>query len=532
MQDWLLAQADVRPHAIALVCEGESLTYAQLHARAGSVTARLRGLGVQRGDRVALLPSNSAEAVVAIHAISKIGATMVLLNARLTAAELDAQLACVNARVLLCMRETGALANSLTSSVEHRVVVDHVDHIETLHPERQSKDASLPNQMVSGEINLEDDACILFTSGTSGTPKAAVLTWGNLWHSAMSSAYRIGVLPNDRWLCVLPLFHVGGLSIVLRSCLYGTTVDLRRKFDAMEIDAALRKEPITLISLVPTMLHRLLDVRTNLPKVELAQTRGLTENLREVYPTLRLALLGGAAANDDLMRRAHTASIPVATTYGLTEATSQVCTALPEDALRKPASVGKPLLFMQVRVIDAEGNDVPVNTEGEVIVRGPTEMRGYLDDEAATQQTIRGGWLHTGDFGTLDDDGDLYILQRRSDLIVSGGENIYPAEVEAVLQSHPAVSECLVVGIDSAEWGQSVAALVVATALVSERELMDFVRERIAAFKSPRIIRFVDALPMNAAGKLDRAAAKLSLTLALSHPSILRQAQDAQEERE
>jgi O-succinylbenzoic acid--CoA ligase len=478
MQDWLSAQAMARPQGLAMVCDGESLTYHDLDTRAGQAAAGLRARGVGRGDRVALLPSNSIEAVVAIHAIARTGATLVLLNTRLTAAELNAQLVRVNARALLFTSETQEIAKRLDVCVEHAMLVNDVE-------------ARYAAQLQLGDINLGAEGCILFTSGTSGTPKAAVLTWGNFWHSALASAYRIGVLPHDRWLCVLPLFHVGGLSIVLRSCLYGTAIDLRRTFDAVELDAALRTEPITLVSLVPTMLHRLLDVKQ--PDT--------------TYAALRLVLLGGAAASSELMARAQAADIAIATTYGLTEATSQVCTALPVDALRKPASVGKPLPFTQVRVIDPAGNDAPPNTEGEVIARGPTVMRGYLDDDVSTARAIQDGWLHTGDIGKFDDEGDLFILQRRSDLIVSGGENVYPADVEAALRQHPSVVDCLVIGVDSAEWGQQVAALVVASTPLNERDLVDFARARIAGYKVPRMVRFVDALPLNASGKPDRKQA-------------------------
>ena len=481
MQDWLSAQAYARPDGIALICDDETLTYRELDTRAAHVAAWLVGQGVQRGERVALLPANDVESVAAIHAVARLGATLVLLNTRLTTSEIEAQIERVKPRVVL--------QTPLQMTGFRNVLV--------------AKRKGFKKLVISnpGEIDLNDDACILFTSGTSGVPKAAVLTWSNFWHSALASAYRIGTLPTDRWLCTLPLFHVGGLSIILRACLYGIAVDLRHKFDAPTIHAALASEPITLISLVPTMLYRLLDARDKQP----AQ-----------YPSLRLVLLGGAAADDELMHRALAATIPIATTYGLTEATSQVCTALPEDAARKPNSVGKPLPFAQVRVVDADDNDLPRGDIGEVIVRGPTVMRCYLDDDEATRRVLKDGWLHTGDMGYLDEDGDLFIVQRRSDLIVSGGENVYPAEVEGVLRQHPAVADCLVVGIDSAEWGQQVAALVVARLPVSERELNEFVRARIAAYKVPRVISFVDALPMTASGKPDRVVARTALTPTLT----------------
>ena len=243
------------------------------------------------------------------------------------------------------------------------------------------------------------------------------------------------------------------------------------------------------------MLHRLLE-----------QRRG------KVWPSsLRHILLGGAAATPELLAAAHATGAPVATTYGLTEAASQVATMRPEDVIHKPGSVGKALMFTKVRVVDEAGNTLPPTEKGEIVVRGPTVMAGYYKNPDATAQVIRttaqgARELYTGDLGYLDADGDLWPIQRRSDLIVSGGENIYPAEVEAVLRQHPAVADLCVVGLPDPDWGQSVAALVACHAGVqlTDAELMTFGRECLAGYKQPRLIRFVDRLPQTASGKIER----------------------------
>jgi O-succinylbenzoic acid--CoA ligase len=345
----------------------------------------------------------------------------------------------------------------------------------------------------SAAHSLNRPFAIVHTSGTSGQPKGAVLSYNNVFSSAMSSAYRIGHLPDDRWLCVLPLYHVGGLSILIRACLYGITVYLQERFDTTRVNQALCDEAITLVSLVPTMLYRLLD-------------EGTPEN----WQSLRLALIGGAATTPALMQRCIDAGVPIATTYGLSEAASQVATTLPGDAAAKPGTVGKPLMFTQVRVVDEHDDDMPPGEYGEVIVQGATVMQGYYGNPEATRETLRGGWLRTGDIGYLDDDGDLFLVQRRSDLIVTGGENVYPAEVEEALRQHPAIKDAAVIGVDDPEWGQRVAAAIVLheTDTLTADEVQSHSREHLAGYKIPRQIVFVDALPQTASGKIKRSAVR------------------------
>ena len=247
--------------------------------------------------------------------------------------------------------------------------------------------------------------------------------------------------------------------------------------------------------------------------------RLLDANVQAWNSRLRWILLGGEAAPAALINRCLAADIPVAASYGLSEASSQVATALPDLLRTKPGSVGKPLLFTRLRIINDAGRDAAAGTPGEVIVRGPTVTREYHNDNAASGDALRGGWLHTGDIGYLDADGDLHILQRRADLIVSGGENIYPAEVENVIRLHPAVEEAIVFGILDAQWGQSVAAIIEfrAGASVSAEEITDFARGRLAAYKIPRMIAFVDSLPRAASGKIQRREAQQAYSNAISH---------------
>jgi O-succinylbenzoic acid--CoA ligase len=308
-----------------------------------------------------------------------------------------------------------------------------------------------------------------------------MLTYGNFWASAAGSAFNMGVLPSDRWLAVLPMFHVGGLSILTRSAIYGTTAVIHAAFDEHAVNHALRYEGVTLLSLVATMLRRMLDA-----------------DGAPFPPSVRAVLVGGGPVSRDLLERALARGLPVLQTYGLTECTSQVSTLSPADAVSHTGSAGKPLVTTGLRV------DAPPGEPGEILVSGPTVTPGYWANPEATARAIRDGWLHTGDVGRIDADGFLYVLDRRDDLIVSGGENVYPAEVEGVLLQHPLIESAAVVGLPDAAWGHVVAAAVVARPGFSPEEAAAWMRTRLAAYKVPRTFHILDALPMTASGKIQR----------------------------
>ncbi|HRF49688.1 MAG TPA: o-succinylbenzoate--CoA ligase, partial [Anaerolineales bacterium] len=424
------------------------------------------------------------DSVVAVHAIARAGVVLVPLNTRLTTDELAWQITHVGARfVVVAGGEAPVLPEGVTAVLRGAWSVEReVSLRSTLHAPRSSSLAPRPSPL--------DIQSIVFTSGTSGRPKGALLSFANQFWSAMASALRIGVLPDDRWLCPLPLYHVGGQAIVWRSALYGTAMIVATSSRVEDLARDVREHAPTLISLVPTQLHRLLDLDA--------------DALRGV----RLVLLGGSAATPELMARAQAAGIRVAPTYGLTESGSQIATQRPEDALRKPGSVGKALPWSRIRVLTEAGVEAAPGTPGEIVIDGPTVFRGYWRDASATRSALRDGAFHTGDIGYVDDEGDLWVLQRRTDLIVSGGENVYPAEVEAVLARHPAVAQACVVGVADAEWGLRVAAAVVLApgATPTEAELITFARQSLAGYKVPRIVRFVEALPLTASGKVLRRA--------------------------
>ena len=314
-----------------------------------------------------------------------------------------------------------------------------------------------------------DVRTVIFTSGTTGEPKPVGLTDANHEASALGIAWALGVGPHDRWLCPLPLWHVGGLNILIRSAVYGTTAVLHDGFDVARVRESIESGEATLVSLVATMLRRLVDT-------------GLSE-----WPELRGALVGGGPVPRGLLEWAAEEGFPLLQTYGMTETCSQVATLAAEEALSHAGSAGRPLPGVELRIGDG----------GEILVRGEMVAPGAADAE---------GWLHTGDRGRVDERGFLYVEGRLDDMIVTGGENVAAAEVEDALLLHPAVADAAVGGRPDPEWGEAVVAFVVVARDVSDAELLDHCRARLAGFKVPKAVERRAELPRNAYGKLRRAA--------------------------
>jgi O-succinylbenzoic acid--CoA ligase len=471
---WLWERARREPDKLALLCGDEALSFAQLAERAELAGARLAGLGVRPGDRVALLMDSSVRTVELIHAAQRIGAALVPLNTRLAPPEIEALIRAARPRVVIHDPVYRGWLKDAASGTA--CLVESESGFESLKPAALEKLAPIRPDAVH---------TIIFTSGTTGTPKGAMLTNANHFATASAARENVGAEPFDRWLDFLPLYHVGGLSIILRSVIDGATVILHRGFDPHRANLAIRTHAVTLFSVVATMLARMLD-----------------DNGDEPYPpSLRCVLVGGGPVAPALVERAIRLGVPVAPTYGLTETASQVATARPEEVRLRGASCGRPLPGVSIRIEnpDAAGR-------GEVLVSAPSVMAGYFRDEDATRAAIREGWLHTGDIGHFDEEGCLHIDDRRSDLIVTGGENVYPAEVEAVLLAHPMVAEAGVYGLSDPLWGHRVEAAVVLrnAGSVGEAELRQWCSERLARFKVPKMIRFVGSLPRTASGKVRR----------------------------
>ncbi len=465
------AQALRAPHRLALVFESRRLSFAELDAEVAAWAGRLHRRGVGPGARVALLAANRVASVALLFAVGRLGAALAPLHARLTRPELVPLVQRLRPRLVLAEE---ALSERLPEA----------EHLEVLE-----RDPGVPPPDGPG-LALDDDWMVLFTSGTTGQPKGARLSLRAFLASAAASRANLGASPDDRWLCTLPLFHVGALAMAVRCAVDGAALVLHRRFDVEETVRALSQEAITHTSLVTRTLTLALDAGAR-------------------AGALRAVLVGGGPLPSALASRAHTVGLPVLQTYGLTEACSQVATERPAEA--DGVTAGPPLPGLSLRIVAAGGGTAGEGEAGEIQVRGPSLMAGYLGEPEASAQALAGGWLHTGDVGSLDGRGRLRVEARSFDLILSGGENVYPAEVEAVLGSHPGVAEAAVVGRADAAWGEVPVAAVVLRPGVSVDGLVEWARGRLASFKVPVAVVAMAALPRTATEKVDRVALRRAL---------------------
>ena len=491
MYDWLTHRARSTPDDLALINTNSEMrwSYSGLDAAVDETAGRLAALGIEPGDHVGMLLSTQLLSVCLIHAAQRLGLRLVPLNDRLTATELTTQIEHSNLAMLVCGADTEQLAVEAAGSTPVASVDDpqweEVKSFRAVEPE--------PVEPVDWE--LDDPQLMVFTSGSTGQPKAVVLTMGNLLSSAAASGFRLGVSPDDRWLLTLGLYHVGGIAPILRSTLYGTAVVLRDSFDPGGVADDIERYDVTVVSLVPTMLSEMLERRGTLSD------------------SLRAVLLGGAPAPDSLIERCRNYSIPVFPTYGMTETASQIATARPQQAFERTGTVGRPLMWTELTIVDDDGMPVETGERGEIVVSGPMVTSGYYGDVDANVDAFCEHGLRTGDIGYVSEHGYLHVLNRIDDRIISGGENIDPGEIVEVLRSHQDIDEAAVVGIEDETWGECVAALIVPrTEGLSEDMIESHCRERLAGYKLPRVIALTEALPRTASGTIKRPVVRQQLS--------------------
>ncbi|GIO24941.1 o-succinylbenzoate--CoA ligase [Oceanobacillus sp. J11TS1] len=467
---WLTKQENLSPNEIAIeLPDGTMLTFQQLANNSRQKAKQLAALHVKKGDHIAILSANCVDMAETIHACSYMEAVVVLLNTRLTATECRQQIE--DANVTLVITED--------TKQEKISDVQQISYAE-LNDLPAAKDIKLAE-----EIDLSNVFTMMFTSGTTGFPKAVQHTYGNHWWSATSSALNLGLHRDDKWLIPLPLFHVSGLSTMLKSVIYGMPIYLMEKFDVHLIHDAIMNKKVTIASVVTVMLQRLLKYLGD-----------------ERYPeAFRCMLLGGGPAPESLLLETKEKLIPVFQSYGMTETASQIVTLSPRDALEKIGSAGKPLFPAQLKISTNQPNEI-----GEILVKGPMVTPGYYRRKDANEKSFNEGWLSTGDIGYLDEEGFLYVVDRRSDLIISGGENIYPSEIENALLQIKGIQEAGVTGWQHREWGEVPIAFIVANQDIdiTKEFVHTSLKERLASYKLPKEYHFMDQLPRNAANKLVR----------------------------
>jgi len=495
-QNWvnqLERHAVMQPRATALRFTGRTVTWADLQRRVTALAGALSRRGVGFGDRVMILMLNRSEFVESVLATNMLGAIAVPLNFRLTPAEIALLVDDCEARVIITEAVLAPVAIGVrriqpmlgivivAGGVSDDQVLDYDELIE--EPGDTPSPVDIPN---------DSPALIMYTSGTTGRPKGAVLTHTNLTGQTMTGLYTNGAdINSDVGFVGVPFFHIAGIGNLLTGMLLGvpTVIYPLGAFDPGQLLDVLAAEKVTGIFLVPAQWQAVC-----------AEQQARPRDLK-----LRIMSWGAAPAPDALLREM-SATFPgtqILAAFGQTEMSPVTCMLLGEDAIRKRGSVGKVIPTVAARVVDENMNDVPIGEVGEIVYRAPTLMSGYWNNPAATAEAFAGGWFHSGDLVRMDDEGYVWVVDRKKDMIISGGENIYCAEVENVLAGHPGIVEVAVIGRTHEKWGEvPIAVAAVADAALRLEQLAEFLTERLARYKHPKALEIVDALPRNPAGKV------------------------------
>jgi acyl-CoA synthetase (AMP-forming)/AMP-acid ligase II len=492
----ILRNMRLRPDAPAVTFEGTTRTHRQLAERAFRLAHALIRLGVRRGDRVAILAQNCIEYMETYAAGELAGHITVTLNFRLAEPEITYILADSQPDVLIMDAALAELLGPTARSRLRHVVVfggpgDGLDYEDLLAAEAPTPPAVA--------VRPDDIAHLIYTSGTTGRPKGVMLSHRGQMQSALMSAVEALVQPTDRLALAMPYYHIGAKNQWMAHSLFGCPIILHRAFRPQPFIESLRTEQVTVTLLAPTMLNDLIDAGGN----------------RATLPALRKVFYSAAPMPEAILRRGITAFGPIfAQVYGMTETGGPGCTLHAhlhrpngtEQDIRRLGSAGQPMVGVEIRIVRADGTACDVGETGEILIRSDAVMAGYWNNGPATNDTLRDGWVHTGDLGMRDAEDFIFVVDRKKDMIVSGGENIYSREVENALMSHPAVQEAAVVGAPDDRWGETVFAFVVLrdAMVASEDDIIAHVRSLIAGYKRPRSVRFIAALPKLPNGKVEK----------------------------
>jgi fatty-acyl-CoA synthase len=489
---WVERSAAFTPDKLAIRFAGGDLRYAAFSECIRRTACRLAALGVERGDRVAYLGRNHPEMLALLFACARCGAIMVPLNWRHVAPE--------HARALTDCSPRAILVDATFTARSQVLRDDYPDMIWTTLGDVPAGwigwhdlDVPVADPALLPAGSLEDPVLVCYTSGSTGVPKGVVLTQSALFWNALNSTHLHDLTSSDRVLTTLPLFHVGGLNILTLPAFHaGASVFLHEQFDPLAAIEAIERERISLTVLVPAQLTAMIDH----PRWRQAD-----------LSSLRMITTGSTIVSESFTRQVNDRGLRLVQVYGSTETCPIATYVRAENADRKAGAAGLPALYCEIRVVDGEDKDVSPGQDGEIIVRGPNVSRCYWNAPAATAETFRGGWYHSNDIGHFDDEGYLYVVSRRTDMIISGGENIYPAELENILLGCSAILEACIVGRSDDRWGEVVVAIVVLQpgARMTEADVLALFDERVARYKRPREIRFADALPRTALGKVMRS---------------------------
>lgn len=494
--DWLKRHAEWTPDRLAIVeaHTGGEITYAAFNERANRFAHFLsETLGVRRGDRVSILGKNSAAYFEILFGCGKMGAILNTLNWRLAVPELEYILSDCSPRVVLYDVEFADTIDDLRARIpcEAWISIGGAGSAEDRWTYEDALEAGSPDGIAFPRLGYEDTWAILYTSGTTGRPKGAQVTFGNFFYNAVGMGWAIDLTSQDLNLNVLPIFHAGGLGLYAGPIFHtGGTLVLMREFDPGEMLRLIEEWQVTVLLLVPSLYLALAEY-PDFDRYDLSSVRSWAS--------------GGSPLPPALVHRFAEKGIAIQQGFGMTETGPTVFIISQEDAIRKAGSVGKPVLHTEVRIADADGNDVGAGEVGELLVRGGNVTSGYWNRPEATTEAFDDGWLHTGDAARVDEEGFYYIVDRWKDMFISGGENVYPAEVENVIYQHPAVAEVAVIGVPHPKWQEVGRAIVVARAehSLTPADVIDYCQGKLARYKIPKSVVLVEeALPRTAAGKV------------------------------
>jgi len=482
------------PDKTAIICEGREVSYRELNSRVNQLAHGFLQSSLGKGSRVALLMHNSVEMVEIFCALAKAGMVSIPLNYRLAVPELSYIIENSDATTLIRGEEFDATVHQLKSQLpklEHFITVEEAPHAMSTYCNLYKNQ---PDHEPAVEVLPEDDSFVIYTSGTTGRPRGVVLTHRNHFWNTVNYTIAYQMNERDVELALTPMFHSSTVGRIFTYIFTGATFITSRRFDPVQAMELIARHKVTSITQTPTMYSALVGLGQ--------KNHGATGSVKRV--------VSGAAPLSPVLKDTLARLFPCAgmfDLYGLTEASPGVAILKPHDPLDKAASVGKPMLSVKIKVVGEDGKELPSGERGEVICRGPNVMKGYYNDDAAIQEVLREGWLYTGDLGSMDQDGYLYLMGRKKELIISGGENIHPAEIEAVLHRHPLILEAAVIGVPDEYWGESVKALVVKKPgdTLTGQEVIDYCKSKLAHYKKPRSVDFVDELPKNTAGKVMKA---------------------------
>lgn len=493
------------PERTALVCDSVRLTYRELQGRVNQLANGLRSIGIKKGDRILMACPNCIDFVVVYYAILKIGAIAVTVNILSKQSELIFYLEDTEAKVFFCdlgteilqLGDEGWAAFEKVDTCEHFILTAKF-YPETLpYSPASTIEEVMADQPVDCEMevtNADDTAVILYTSGTTGKPKGAELTHHNIFAASMNFRDAQQATKDDVYLVALPLFHCYAQEVQMNcGFLAGATVVLLERFEANVVLKTFEQEDVSLFAAVPTIYWALLN-----------QTDSSDYDIEKISSNLRLGMSGGAAMPVEVMKAVEEKfKFTILEAWGLTESAA-AGTLNQLDKQRKIGSIGTPHWGIKLRVVDENMQDVPLLEPGELVMQAHCVMKGYYNQPEATEEAFRGGWLHTGDVATKDEDGYFYIVDRLKDMIIRGGYNVYPREVEERMMEHPAISLVAVIGVPDEKFGEEIKAYVLLNdgVKITEQELIDWSKKQMAGYKYPRVVKIVESLPMSATGKI------------------------------